>query len=184
MSSTNRGGKRIENDVYSTPAWCVHRLLEACILPGGRWLEPAAGDDAIVRAVNAFRGDVRWDCLDVRPGLGCECDDFLKWDALRGTWDVAITNPPYALAQEFIEHSMTIALNVVMLLRLNYLGSEMRAPFWHSNVPDVYVLPNRPAFVNGKTDSCEYAWFVWSHAKRTSGSIRVLKTTSKEVRHV
>ena len=46
MSATNRGAVRNEHDFYPTPAWCVHRLLEAVPLPAGRWLEPCVGDGA------------------------------------------------------------------------------------------------------------------------------------------
>lgn len=196
MSSTNRGGQRSEADNYPTPAWCVHRLLEACPLPSGRWLEPAAGEGAIIRAVNEHFATtwpdvvVEWSANDirkVRPIVSKHTTgDFLEWPGtVNGPHEfaVCITNPPYSRAQEFIEQAMYHADTVAMLLRLNYLGSEARAQFWRSWPPDVYVLPNRPAFVNGKTDSCEYAWFVWtSGARRSAGSLRVLATTPKEQR--
>ena len=68
---------RAAYDYYPTPAWCVRRLLEAVDLPGGRWLEPAVGDGAIVRSVDAARDDVRWTTIDVRPGLGADhCLDY------------------------------------------------------------------------------------------------------------
>jgi hypothetical protein len=46
MSATNRGAVRRADDYYATPAWCVRALLASVQLPGGRWLEPAAGDGA------------------------------------------------------------------------------------------------------------------------------------------
>lgn len=192
MSSTNRGGQRIENDVYSTPAWCVHRLLEALPLPAGQWgqwLEPAAGEGAIIQAVNEIRlvPPPDWMAIEIREGAGAgalvpRCrmgQDFLTWKPA-GRFAVAITNPPYSLAQEFIGHAMLMAETVVMLLRLDFLGSERRAPFLQVQEPSVYVLPNRPSFVGGKTDSCEYAWFVFGALAR--GEIRVLATTPREVR--
>jgi hypothetical protein len=52
--------KRLKDDAYLTPPWCVHRLLEvdALGLPGGRWLEPAAGPGRIISSVNSMRDDV------------------------------------------------------------------------------------------------------------------------------
>ncbi len=64
MSATNRGRQRSPADDHPTPEWCVRRLVEAVDLPGSRWLEPAAGDGAIVRAVG--RVDVAWDLWEVR----------------------------------------------------------------------------------------------------------------------
>ena len=197
MSSTNRGAQRIENDVYNTPEWCVRRLLEAVQLPVGKWLEPAVGEGAIIRAVKSrsvLAPLVEWTAVDIRGFTGIVdvghgfAADFLRWEPRMGDvgnpFKVCITNPPYSLAQQFIEHALDLADTVVMLLRLNYLGSEDRAPFWHSHPTDVYVLPNRPSFVGGKTDSCEYAWFVFGEAQRQrgDGSIRVLATTPRSER--
>ena len=51
---------------------------------------------------------------------------------------------------------------VIMLLRLNFLGSKTRKPFFDKNPPyKIFVLSQRPKFYHGKTDSIEYAWFVW-----------------------
>ncbi|WP_242333345.1 hypothetical protein [Anaeromyxobacter sp. SG66] len=187
MSATNRGGRRSPADYYATPEWCVRRLLEAVDLPGGKWLEPAAGDGAIVRAVR--RPDVTWDLWELRdeerwrlasaaPGAAITTGDFIE-AARRGAFErrrfaVAITNPPFRLAQEFIDASLTCADTVVMLLRLNYLASKSRWSFMSTHAPDVYVLPNRPSFTGGGTDSIEYAWFVWGHDRRRRGTVQVL----------
>jgi hypothetical protein len=187
MSSTNRGGQRSPADYYITPAWCVERLLEVLELPGGPWLEPAAGDGAIIRAVR--RRDIDWTAWELRneeravlvgavPPTSVHIGDFLEASRAGKVrpkeFEVAITNPPFRLAQEFIDAGIRHARTTIMLLRLNYLASKARWPFMTTRAPDVYVLPNRPSFVGGKTDSVEYAWFVWSQERRTSGRIRVL----------
>ena len=111
MSATNRGGKRSDGDFYPTPAWCVDRLLEEVELPAGRWLEPAAGDGAIIQAVNAKRDDVRWQAIELSPRhksklgrlVGKESTkigdfvDLAPWMAT-ASFDVVITNPPFTLA--------------------------------------------------------------------------------------
>lgn len=187
MSATNRGGKRSPADFYATPEWCVRRLVEAVELPGGDWLEPAAGEGAIIRAV--ARSDVDWTAWELRqetraglaaavPAGRVHIGDFLAPEARREVgrrrFAVAITNPPFRLAQEFIDACLPVADHVVMLLRLNYLASKSRWAFMSSHTPDVYVLPSRPSFTGAGTDSIEYAWFVWGVKRRREGRVRVL----------
>jgi len=88
-----------------------------------------------------------------------------------------ITNPPYKLAQEFIERALQVTSpiggEVAMLLRLNFLGSQKRGAWLVNHVPDLYVLSERPSFNgNGKTDATEYAWFCWG--PKRSGRIHIL----------
>lgn len=91
--------------------------------------------------------------------------DFLK-ATQEGIYDIVITNPPFAIAQEIIQKSLQVCKEwgyVIMLLRLNYIGSQDRAPFWKNNPPyAIYADNKRMSFTpdNG-TDSIEYAHFVW-----------------------
>lgn len=173
MSATNRGRERIKDDAYLTPSWSVHRLLEKITLPAGRWLEPCAGEGAIIRAVNEKRKDVVWGAAEVRPEclpalkkLGFDKGslvDFLRLDPneLVGKFEVVFTNPPYSLAEEFLERGLEVCPHVVFLLRLNFLGSSDRHFFLKEYTPDVYVLPNRPSFVQAvscslKKTGCDY----------------------------
>lgn len=215
MSSTNRGGKRSPADFYPTPPYCVVRLLEALhqygppglnyILPGGTWLEPCAGDGAIIRAVARMRDDVDFHAHELRE----ECEpELVKIDAVSKVsfgdfllrlpdnakpmpYAVAITNPPFSIAMDVLTHCMLFSPIVIMLLRLNYLESEDRCEFMRKHCPDLYVLPNRPSFAgNGSTDSITYAWFVWrdslslerSMTPRRVGAVQVLASTPKEHR--
>lgn len=52
---------------------------------------------------------------------------------------------------------------VVMLLRLNFFGSNQRKPFWDKQLPVwAYVHHRRFSFTDdGKTDSIEYMHAVW-----------------------
>lgn len=201
MSATNRGAVRHPADFYATPSWCVDRLLEKLSLPGGNWLEPGAGEGNLIKAVN--RSDVRWTALELRE----ECrptleqltprpeiiitDKFVadgvedREKPLHGRhFDVAFGNPPFSLAIEFVRESIKYAEHVVMLLRLNFLGSRGRCAFMQAHAPDVYVLPDRPSFDGKGTDSIEYAWFVWRRATlhQTSGRLAVLDVTPGETK--
>jgi predicted RNA methylase len=199
MSSTNRGSARLADDHYETPAWAVHRILEA--LPpefprNGVWLEPCAGTGAIIRATHLKPEIVKptkWLAVDL--SRNASEIDFTSLEGTKVSWkqgdfldpwdgekvDVVFTNPPYSLAQEFVEQSLKVASHVVMLLRLNFLASGKRSTFMRTTAPDVYVLPNRPSFTtDGHTDSIEYAWFVWGpNRMRRVGNVAVLGTTPK-----
>jgi hypothetical protein len=196
MSSTHRGATRRPADYYPTPQWCTRRLLEALELPAGRWLEPGAGEGHIIRAVDEARGDVEWTACELRaecreslrvlvPEVRCP-HDFVEHRAPASGFDVVICNPPFSLACEFVERSLPLGEWVVMFLRLNFLGSARRNSFFRARMPDVYVVPDRPSFTaDGKTDSVEYAWFVWPpHHRRTTGRVSVLRTTPLEQRRL
>jgi hypothetical protein len=184
VSRTSKPQDEWRVDYYPTPAWCVHRMLEAADLPGGCWLEPAVGDGAIVRAVNSVRSDVRWTTIDVREDLGADlcsnftapiCSKVVEEVRPPGGWDVAITNPPFSQADAFVEEALRRSRIVVMLLRLGWLAGGHRARFMRSRTPDVYVLPNRPSFTGKGTDSADYAWMVWGIG--AGGRLSVLATT-------
>lgn len=179
MSATGRGAERQEDDFYCTESWCVNALLAKLYLPGGRWLEPGAGDGAIVRAVQALRSGVEFTAIELRctdrPPVPCDwyIGNFLEpGDTLlpalsAAKFDVAIGNPPYKLALQFIWQSMQFARIVVFLLRLDFLGSRKRVPFWREHPADVYVLPDRPSFViSVKCKICGWRTTLPLHATR------------------
>lgn len=202
MSSTKRGGVRSSADVYKTEAWVVDCLMNAGPdLPGGLWLEPCAGTGNIVDAVNAHRSDVSWMLTEVleeqctvlreRYTAPILCQSSLEPMALPGIPDVIITNPPFSLAWEMLNvwAALYPTSHIVLLLRLNFLGSAVRADLLTGYPPDVYVLPNRPSFVGaeivrGKTDSIEYAWMHWGPVPRAReyGRVKVLPVTPLEGR--
>jgi hypothetical protein len=170
--------------------------MEACPLPGGRWLEPGAGEGAIIRAVNSVRQDIAWTAVELReacrpslnrvltPGEPVGDDlvmgDFVRHGAL-GRFDVAIGNPPYNRAQEFVERAFEVADAVVFLLRLGFLSSRERQPFLARHTPSIYVLPDRPSFRGGGTDSTDYAWCVWRNPFVAGGPlVRILNLTSQD----
>lgn len=95
-------------------------------------------------------------------------------------FDVVFGNPPFTLATEFIGESLKLSDVVVMLLRLDFLGTQGRQPFMQANTPSIYVIPDRPSFDGGGTDSNDYAWFVWEKGSRPT--VVVLDLTPETVR--
>lgn len=102
-------------------------------------------------------------------GYGMTGIDFLQphWlDDLR--YDGVIMNPPYKLAQEFIEKSLTLAPVVCAFLRITFLESDKRRPFFAKNPPRyVAVFVDRMAsaknadFETYNGSAVCYAWFIW-----------------------
>lgn len=177
MSATNRGKPRVVNDFYPTPRWltrAVLSILESRLKRIDAWprpviYEPAAGDLAIVKELEQNWPQSLIDFSDINPNFEYGGVDFLKEEP-EPIFDLIITNPPYTYAKEFIERAMqwrkTEQSLVVMLLRINFLGSKKRAKWLRANLPSLAVSPKRPSMgVNkdGKkgTDATEYAWFMW-----------------------
>jgi hypothetical protein len=153
-------------DAYNTPAWCVRRLFDAVRIPTAKWwLEPCAGEGAIIKATRAAGVPARWIAIEIRK----ECHDklrqlstdtapvlvdartagYLKYqpDPPEAKFGAIVTNPPYGLALEFAQKAIHEADTVALLLRLPWLASVERHAWITQNMPDVYVLPQRPCFV-------------------------------------
>lgn len=179
-------------DCYDTPAWAVNRFLESYSLPiFGAYCEPACGSGSIIRAAAEFDPRQWWAC-DIAPRMeGATTRDWIadRFDhPLAPHVSLCMTNPPYGVAQEFIEASFQQCPNadIVMLMRLGFLASEKRAKFFAKRgVPDLYILPNRPSFTeDGKTDASDYAWFVWPKRRPSqfAGTVKMLEPTPREER--
>lgn len=180
MSATNRGLDRVKNDAYDTPDWLIDPILEE-ILPKSptdviispyKILEPACGAGAIVKRIVAIQNPpctYETTCFDIEP-RGCgEQQDFLTLTA-DTKYDLIITNPPFSLALEFVQKALelrrTTSSKVALLLRLNWLAGQKRAPWMRENTPSIYVTPRRPMFKVNKdgklgSDATDYGWFVW-----------------------
>lgn len=201
---------RVENDDYPTPTWCVRRLIEAAPWlrneRGGVFLEPSAGSGQIIRACAAAGVEATWTAVELsesyRPAL-CELGadthigDFRNWAAFELSdrvgrspippatrtvprFDLALGNPPYSIALEFVQSCLLVARHVCLLLRVGFLESTERNAWIRANTPDLYILPNRPAFRHGSTDSCVYAWHWWGARGRVGvheGRVVVLADT-------
>lgn len=173
MSATNRGSKRRESDFYETPHDVVHNFLEDHF--GGRFeviLEPCCGSGNMVRVLREHFPEAKiiaQDILPIAPIRQATATfsevDFLFDPGMSTPVDLVFTNPPYSIAEKIMRKAFTTYpdATVVMLLRLDILGSQDRYPFWSQYpVNDLYPLACRPSFTgDGGTDSNNYAWFVW-----------------------
>jgi predicted RNA methylase len=171
----------------------VERLSADCFWRGGTVLEPSAGRGAFVRAIGKtdpcpdaiFANDM--DPLRVEelkalnaaeselPLIIPSCSDFLQ---LGGAYDLILGNPPYSHAEEHARKALALRARcgvVAFLLRLGFLESEARVPFWKEHpASKVYVLSQRPSFTGGGTDNCPYGFFVWDRCCRTQTTMEVI----------
>ena len=174
MSSTNRGYDRHISDYYVTPVDEIKKFWKEFkkhndTIGVYNVLDPSAGggNGHLMSYPEALK-DEEFDIttLDLR-------DDslaILKGDYLDTTFDksfdIIITNPPFAWSLEFIQKALNEVKDgdyVIMLLRLNFLGSKARNEWLRNNMPyEIYVHSKRMSFIDdGKRDSVEYAHFVW-----------------------
>ena len=200
MSSTNRGYERHTVDYYVTPHQPIKNFLSAFLVEENidrpdrlSWLDPCCGGDEFNEAsylsVIQKEFDPKSICgIDIREDskadiitdyLTCEVENMSKHD-------IIISNPPFYLAQEFIEKSLDFVEDggyVIMLLRLNFFGSVKRKPFFDQNMPEYCFIHHKrinfiPDSIKKKMilegvkpptgDSIEYAHFVWKKGVKNS----------------
>jgi hypothetical protein len=192
MSATGRnkpGRERRDADFYPTPAWCTRAIMpHVGFYPRHTnrllaVLDPCCGDGAILDVLKDEFGASTWGVeLDYEracaAGKKHDHQDFRKvshGDALSESWpehvDLVITNPPFALASEFVSRFISLftaketgelRIDGAFLLGLNFATSAARASFHRGFPSDLYILPKRPSFTgDGKSDMSDYAWFVF-----------------------
>ncbi|MCP4852340.1 MAG: hypothetical protein GY900_11480 [Actinomycetia bacterium] len=189
MSSAPKGERRAL-DAYYTPDDLARVLVEQLpIGPADYVLEPNVGGGAFARACGVRPGPVVVG-VDIDPNAAgfadChafECHDFLDTPAPKPDLNWVIGNPPFSLAREHVEHALTLAPNVAFLLRLAFLESADRLPFWQGDgscLRKVWVLAERPSFTGGATDSAAYGFFWWSRHWQGASEIEVLSWKNRK----
>ena len=164
MSQRDSGYERKERNLYETPAWVTEALLPH--IPAGLrsiW-EPACGSGKMSGVLEAVGYRVL--ATDIDGGK-----DFLA--TIDRSYEAVITNPPYVLAQEFIEHAMRMVGGdglVAMLLRTDFDHAKTRqhlfgkCPWFFKKV----VLTRRIKWFEESTGSPSFnhAWYIWKMRHR------------------
>lgn len=169
-------------DFHETPAVATWALVGAEQLPRRLW-EPACGKMAIARVLEAAEYDVASSDIVLRrcraPRGPLARVDFLGARApppgFRGRG--IVTNPPFALVDEFVDAALNASRYVAMLLPLTYLeggvgpgrSAALRRLVLDERRPSrvwVFVrrLPmmHREGWTGRKAGSARaFAWFVW-----------------------
>ena len=183
--------KRSPYDFYPTPKETIDSLMDTLskynIFLGDRILEPCAGDGALLQSLWHPGAKIQaYDIDDTHLAhLRKHADDgdilcYGTKDVLTLTqkeiegFDAIVTNPPFSITQEILEHILSLRekafnknhLYVIILQRLGFLGSQKRHDFWNKYPPDaVWAVSKRPSFTGCGTDAHEYGWFIWGDIK-------------------
>lgn len=160
-------------DDFPTPPWATRALMKHVIMPivgpvsdKSCW-EPACNRGHMSRPLSEFFGEVV--ASDVHDyGAGHVIRDFLfRGDICNVDW--IITNPPFRLAQQFIERSSEIARDgFAMIVRSAFLeGVGRYRDLFSRNPPSVIAqFTERVVMVKGRLEptgstATAYCWLVW-----------------------
>lgn len=168
MSQRDSGYARKERDLYETPEWVTLALLPHLPVIKGIVWEPAQGSGKMATALERFGG---FGVIGSDIGAG---NDFMLLNDLPNLMVAAIiTNPPYELATEFIDHSLGLMEPskgvVAMLLRTDFDHAKGRRRLFSGCVAFAkkVVLTRRIMWFEpepgskGKSPSFNHAWFIW-----------------------
>lgn len=174
-SFCRRNSNGPEHDFYATPPRAVEELLKLECFSETIW-EPCCGGGHISEVL--IKHGYRVQSTDLMNyGYGRFGVDFLTQSEPVDA-DI-ITNPPYAQAQAFVEHAISLLTKghkAAMFLRLVFLTTQARRPLFEKHPPArVYVASARFGCAqngefkvrpNGELyypSSVDYAWLVWEH---------------------
>ncbi len=175
LAGTSTTRERVKDDYYATPYESTKALLDVEMIKGNV-LEPCIGGGHIAEVIKEYYPEIEvFGCDLVNRGYqNTKVCDFLK-ESFKQEFDNIITNPPYSLAQEFLEKSMKVVKNggkIAMFLKIQFLEGVKRKELFEIYPPKtVYVFSKRqnpwrnrnPVDEKGKKWSSTmcFAWFVW-----------------------
>lgn len=159
-------------DDFPTPPWATRALIEHVIgdvagLGSLSCLEPACGRGHMATPLAEYFGHV--EAFDAyHYGFG-PVRDFLAGPLELQSHDWVITNPPFRLAEEFLDRALVVARRgVAILARTVFLESVGRYEriFAHRPPSVVAQFTERVPMVKGRLDqkastATGYAWFMW-----------------------
>ena len=166
--------KRIENDYYATPYESTRALLDIEKFEGD-FIEPCVGGGHIVEILKEYYPNSKIIGVDLvdRGYKDTIVSNYFDY-TFNGDFNV-VTNPPYSLAQEFLEHSMEQiqeGKKVAMFLKIQFLEGNKRKELFKKYPPKIiHVFSKRQnPWRNGSnvdekgkpwSSTMCFAWFVW-----------------------
>lgn len=165
-ASNHCSHERQPEDYYATDPKAVTLLLGLEKFKGPI-LEPCCGEGHISKVLleNGFKVE-SFDLVD--RGFG-KVQDFLSDEVSSWKGDI-ITNPPYKLANEFLNKALQIVpkgRKVAMFLKVQFLEGKQRKEFFRKYPPKkIWVSSSRlkcgmNGDFGGANSALAYAWFIW-----------------------
>jgi hypothetical protein len=165
LGSAMAGGNPLEgrekDDFYPTPPEVTRALLAKFDFGPGKILEPAAGDYMMAGELESYGYDVEASDLNPRDPRVVERDFLTMTETDART---IITNPPFVLAEQFIEHALGVLKvhNLALVLKSTYWHAVTRQPLFARFRPSVVCpLTWRPDFLNKGRPTMECSWIIW-----------------------
>lgn len=182
IGASNHANKEREtNDYYATDPKAAELICKLESFSVNIW-ECACGEGHLSKVFeqngyNVYSSDL------VNRGYGDAGVDFLsRYEVWNG--DI-ITNPPYKLAKEFVEHALSIVpigKKVAMFLKLTFMESQSRRKLFDTQPPKtIWVSSSRlQCAMNGDFDTYKkgtgtaiaYAWYIWEKGYTGETSVR------------
>lgn len=169
-ASNHTEQEREENDYYATEPKALELLLDLETFDQNIW-EPACGEGALSNVLVERGFNVKnTDLID--RGLG-EQLDFLSSENNTPFKGDIITNPPYKIAEKFVEKALELiepGNKVAMFLSILFVEGKKRKIFLEKNkIKTIWVSSSRlncakngdwETYKPGVSARC-YAWFIW-----------------------
>lgn len=167
--------RRSPADFYPTPPEATEALLRVETFRHRRIWEPACGNGAISKVLEAAGYNVFSSDLHDR-GYGTPNVDFPASVDMYAC--NIVTNPPFSLVLPFARRAVDATAGtqrgkVALLLRLACLEGKARREFFESSpLARVWVFSKRVQFKRpgwedtGKGGMVAYAWYVWEHGHK------------------
>lgn len=170
-ASNHTDKERQTEDYYATSPVAIDKLAKAFEIPHKVW-ECACGGGHLAERLKQLGHDVvSTDLVD--RGYGADGVDFLLQSDDFGV-DCILTNPPYKLATEFVEHAMHLMGDkpVIMLLKTTALEGKARFErlYRHGYLHGIYQFSERlqcakngefERMKEGGGSAVAYAWYVF-----------------------
>jgi hypothetical protein len=168
-------------DDFPTPPWATRALMEHVLSDSTRNMscfEPACGQGHMAKVLSEYFRRV--DASDIADyGFG-RTADFLATHKTVGQYDWIITNPPFNLAEKFVNLSLDVVTQgVAILVRTVFIESVGRYERLFRERPPAFFAQfvERVPMVKGRLDpkastATGYSWLVW--AKNHRGAPRLV----------
>lgn len=161
--------QRQNEDYYATDPIAIEQLLEHENFRENIIEIAVGGGHLANRLLTKGYNVIGYDIID-RVFKNTIIQDFLQLQKIQKGWDI-ITNPPYVLAKEFVEHALDLVddnTKIAMFLKLTFLESSKRLALFKKYPPKtIYVYSKRVkcakngVFNDSESSAIAYAWFVW-----------------------
>lgn len=169
-------------DDYPTPPWATRAICDQLIRLSLlhrydlKCREPCANRGYMVRPLQEYFGEV--EASDVHDyGVGYSVSDYL-FGPLQSGVDWTFMNPPFRLAQQFIERAIqTSKFGVAAIVRTAFLEGGQRFEELFNIRPPSHIFQHseRVPMVRGRYDpkistATAYAWLIWDVRAREFGT--------------